>query len=140
MEPGSVLICDDWGSYGPALAELTARGLHYTAKTTTLSKTTTKAHLIHPHVHRVASLLKRWLLGTHQGAVTDAHLDAYLDEFVFRFNRRNSRNRGLVVIDICTCYRGCGLAWSRLSKTSLGAEDRSGLCPRSSEGCPQCLG
>jgi len=96
VEPGSVLICDDWGSYGPALAELAARGLHYTAKTTTLSKTTTKAHLIHPHVHRVASLLKRWLLGTHQGAVTDAHLDAYLDEFVFRFNRRNSRNRGLV--------------------------------------------
>jgi hypothetical protein len=96
VEPGSVLLCDDWGSYGPALAELAARGLHYTAKTTTLSKTTTRAHLIHPHVHRVASLLKRWLLGTHQGAVTDPHLDAYLDEFVFRFNRRNSRNRGLV--------------------------------------------
>jgi len=44
----------------------------------------------------VASLLKRWLLGTHQGAVSDQHLDAYLDEFVFRFNRRHSRNRGLI--------------------------------------------
>ena len=49
-----------------------------------------------PGVHRVASLAKRWLLGTHQGSVDDGHLQAYLDEFVFRFNRRTSRNRGLV--------------------------------------------
>jgi len=96
VEPGSVLLCDDWASYGPALSELGARGLHYTAKTTTLSKTETRAHLVHPHVHRVASLLKRWILGTHQGAVRDQHLDAYLDEFVFRFNRRHSRKRGLI--------------------------------------------
>lgn len=47
-----------------------------------------------PRVHRVASLLKRWLLGTHQGAVTPKHLDFYLDEFTFRFNRRTSRSRG----------------------------------------------
>jgi transposase-like protein/predicted RNA-binding Zn-ribbon protein involved in translation (DUF1610 family) len=47
-----------------------------------------------PRVHRVVSLLKRWLLGTHQGAVTHAHLDYYLDEFTFRFNRRRSRHRG----------------------------------------------
>ena len=47
-----------------------------------------------PHVHKVASLLKRWLLGTHQGAIGHAHLDYYLDEFTFRFNRRNSRSRG----------------------------------------------
>ena len=47
-----------------------------------------------PRVHRVASLLKRWLLGTHQGAVSAAHLDYYLDEFTFRFNRRTSRHRG----------------------------------------------
>jgi hypothetical protein len=45
-------------------------------------------------VHRVASLLKRWLLGTHQGSVTLEHLDYYLDEFTFRFNRRRSSNRG----------------------------------------------
>jgi len=45
-------------------------------------------------VHLVASLLKRWLLGTHQGAVSFAHLDYYLDEFTFRFNRRTSRSRG----------------------------------------------
>jgi len=42
----------------------------------------------------VVSLLKRWLLGTHQGAVSHEHLDYYLDEFTFRFNRRTSRNRG----------------------------------------------
>jgi hypothetical protein len=44
----------------------------------------------------VASLVKRWLLGTHQGSVEEAHLPDYLDEFVFRFNRRRSRSRGLV--------------------------------------------
>ena len=47
-----------------------------------------------PRVHQVASLLKRWLLGTHQGAVRREHLDYYLDEFTFRFNRRTSRYRG----------------------------------------------
>ncbi len=54
------------------------------------------AHVTMPHVHRVASLLKRWLLGTHQGAVTHGQLDYYLDEFTFRFNRRRSRHRGLL--------------------------------------------
>ena len=49
-----------------------------------------------PAVHRVASLLKRWLLGTHHGAVQADQLDYYLDEFVFRFNRRTSRSRGLL--------------------------------------------
>jgi hypothetical protein len=47
-----------------------------------------------PRVHLVIALLKRWLMGTHQGAVSLEHLDAYLDEFVFRFNRRKSRSRG----------------------------------------------
>ena len=47
-----------------------------------------------PRVHRVASLLKRWLTGTHQGAVSHEHLNYYLDEFTFRFNRRKSQYRG----------------------------------------------
>jgi hypothetical protein len=47
-------------------------------------------------VHRVTSLLKRWLLGTHQGGVASTHLQDYLDEFTFRFNRRTSRARGLL--------------------------------------------
>jgi hypothetical protein len=45
-------------------------------------------------VHRVVSLLKRWLLGTRQGAVSQAYLDYYLDEFTLRFNRRTARHRG----------------------------------------------
>ena len=45
-------------------------------------------------MHRVVSLLKRWLMGTHQGAVSHKHLDYYLDEFTFRFNRRTCRSRG----------------------------------------------
>jgi len=49
-----------------------------------------------PLVHRVASLLKRWMLGTHQGAVRPSHLPYYLDEFTFRFNRRTSRSRGML--------------------------------------------
>ena len=47
-------------------------------------------------MHKASSLAKRWLLGTHQGAVEEAHLPAYLNEFAFRFNRRRSRSRGLV--------------------------------------------
>lgn len=50
-------------------------------------------HLL-PRVHQVVSLVKRWLLGTHQGGIGHAHLDYYLDEFTFRFNRRNSKSRG----------------------------------------------
>ena len=51
-----------------------------------------------PRVHLVASLLKRWLIGTHQGGVQHQHLDYYLDEFTFRFNRRRSKARGLLFI------------------------------------------
>jgi transposase-like protein len=45
-----------------------------------------------PAIHLVFGLAKRWLLGTHHGAVSAKHLPAYLDEFVFRFNRRTARN------------------------------------------------
>ena len=54
------------------------------------------AHVTLAGVHRVASLVKRWILGTHHGAVQPEHLDAYLDEFVFRFNRRTSSSRGML--------------------------------------------
>jgi hypothetical protein len=54
------------------------------------------AHVGLPHVHLVASLVKRWILGTHQGAVSHAQLDYYLDEFTFRFNRRHACHRGLL--------------------------------------------
>ena len=54
----------------------------------------TDAEHLSPRVHRVISLLKRWLLGTHQGAIAHEYLQDYLDEFTFRFNRRNSASRG----------------------------------------------
>ena len=55
------------------------------------------AHVPMAGVHRVASLVKRWILRTHHGSVQPGHLDAYLDEFVFRFNRRTSSARDAVL-------------------------------------------
>ena len=63
---------------------------------TNMSSSGDPAHVALPHVHLVASLLKRWILGTHQGAISHAQLDYYLDEFTFRFNRRRARHRGLL--------------------------------------------
>jgi len=54
------------------------------------------AHVSMAGVHRVAALVQRWILGTHHGSVQPEHLDAYLDEFVFRFNRRTSSSRGML--------------------------------------------
>lgn len=88
IEPGSVIHTDGWSGYSTsALAE---RG--YLHEVTILRQR--KASELLPRVHRVVSLLKRWLLGTHQGAVSHKHLDYYLDEYTFRFNRRRSRHRG----------------------------------------------
>ena len=56
-----------------------------------------------PHAHMIVSLLKRWLLGTHQGAVQETHLQAYLNEYVFRFNRRKSADRGLLFYRLLEC-------------------------------------
>jgi transposase-like protein len=63
---------------------------------TNVSASGDPAHVALPHVHRVASLVQRWILGTHQGAVSHDQLDYYLDEFTFRFNRRHARHRGLL--------------------------------------------
>ena len=60
-----------------------------------------KGESVLPRVHRVVSLLKRWLLGTHQGAVENDYLDYYLDEFAFRFNRRKSASRGKLFFRLC---------------------------------------
>lgn len=87
---GSVVLTDGWGGYN------TVTDYGYTRKKTLLSSSGDPAHVSMPGVHRVASLLKRWVLGTHQGSVDPAHLQSYLEEFTFRFNRRTSRSRGLV--------------------------------------------
>ena len=63
---------------------------------TNVSASGDPAHVVMPHVHRLASLVQRWILGTHQGAISHDQLDYYLDEFTFRFNRRRSRHRGLL--------------------------------------------
>lgn len=88
IEPGSTVHTDGWSGY----AGLERKG--YCHETTILSNQDESASKLLPRVHRVASLVKRWLMGTHQGAVSNEHLDYYLDEFTFRFNRRRSRHRG----------------------------------------------
>jgi len=89
VEPGTRIHTDGWTGY-LGLAE---KG--YGHKATPLEgRPKTTATQVMPRVHRVSSLLKRWLVGTHQGAVRPEHLDYYLDEFTFRFNRRTSRSRG----------------------------------------------
>ncbi|MDA8385187.1 MAG: IS1595 family transposase [Actinomycetota bacterium] len=90
VAPGSVVLTDAWGGYN----ELAKHP--YTHNAVSLSASPDPAHVVMPGVHRVASLLKRWILGTHQGSVDPVHLQAYLEEFTFRFNRRTSRSRGLV--------------------------------------------
>lgn len=85
IEPGSMVRTDGLNSY------LGLKG--YTHERQVQRHQPEDEHLL-PRVHRVVSLLKRWLLGTHQGAIGHAHLDYYLDEFTFRFNRRTSASRG----------------------------------------------
>ena len=90
VEPRAVVVTDGLKSYPPAV------GADYTHEPFNVAGSGLPAHVPLPGVHRVASLLKRWLLGTHQGAVEGDHLQAYLDEFTFRFNRRGSRARGML--------------------------------------------
>lgn len=86
VEPGSVVRTDGWSGYNG----LAAFGYQHTV----VRQAENIGENLLPLVNRVASLLKRWLMGTHQGAVRKSHLDYYLDEFTFRFNRRTSRSRG----------------------------------------------
>ena len=86
-EPGSIVITDGWKAY----AGLKQEGFKHRPRLINTGGKTTSALL--PRVHQVASLLKRWLPGTYQGALSREQLDSYLDEFTFRFNRRTSRDR-----------------------------------------------
>jgi len=89
IDPGSVVRTDGWKGY-TGLEKLCCRHEVVILR----GKGKDAALKMMPRVHRVAGLLKRWLLGTHQGAVTPEHLDYYLDEYTFRFNRRKSHSRG----------------------------------------------
>lgn len=90
IAPGSTVITDGLPSY------LGLKTTGYVHRQRVVQGSGQEADTLLPRVHRVASLLKRWLLGTHQGRVERAHLPYYLDEFTFRFNRRTSRSRGLL--------------------------------------------
>lgn len=85
VEPGSTVVTDGLQSYRDLTGYVHQRHIR---------KHQAKDETLLPRVHRVVSLLKRWLLGTHQGAVEHEHLDDYLNEFTFRFNRRTSKSRG----------------------------------------------
>lgn len=88
IKPKSEVRTDGWEGYS---------GLSFAGYTRTIIRETADVgkNLL-PLANRVVSLLKRWLVGTHQGKPLPSHLDHYLDEFVFRFNRRTSRSRGLL--------------------------------------------
>src|SRR5271157_6217759 len=88
VAPGSSIHTDGWAGYLPL------EGKGYQHDVTILKGKIKTASELRPRVHRVISLLKRWLMGTHQGAVSHKHLDYYLDQFTFRFNRRRSKSRG----------------------------------------------
>ena len=90
IEPGSIVRTDGSPGYG----FLNDEG--YSRDKRVQLGAAEPAHITLPGVHRIAALLKRWLLGTHQGSVLSEHLDYYLDEYTFRFNRRTSRSRGLL--------------------------------------------
>ncbi len=90
IDPNSTVRTDGSGSY----AKLHELG--YNHERTVMLGSDTPAHVSMVGVHRVASLRKRWILGTHHGSIQPEHLDAYLEEFVFRFNRRSSGSRGML--------------------------------------------
>jgi ISXO2-like transposase domain len=90
VEPGAVVITDGLASYRPACGE------DYEHRPEPIGPSGQQAHELLPGVHRVVSLAQRWLLGTHQGGVKPEHMQAYLDEFTSRFNRRRSRARGML--------------------------------------------
>jgi hypothetical protein len=93
VEPPATVITDGWAGY----VGLETLGYGHDRRNQRAAvRRGQDPHGLLPGVHRVASLAKRWLLGTHQGSVEPTHLQAYLDEFVFRFNRRTSQSRGLV--------------------------------------------
>jgi transposase-like protein len=88
IKPGSTIYTDGLISYPSATQD------EYIHQGTSIKGSGKDANEVLPGVHRVAALVKRWLMGTHQGSFEEDHLQAYLDEVTFRFNRRTSAHRG----------------------------------------------
>lgn len=91
IEYGSKVITDGWRGY-----DSLSKSKNYTHEKKPIAGSGHKAHELLPHVHMVDSLLKRWINGTHQGRISSKHLEFYLDEYAFRFNRKLSTHRGKV--------------------------------------------
>jgi transposase-like protein len=89
LEYGSTVITDGWSGYASL-----SQNKEYEHIKKVISGTGKQAHELLPHVHMVDSLVKRWINGTHQGKISTKHLEYYLDEFAFRFNRKLSTHRG----------------------------------------------
>ena len=93
VEPGATVITDGWQGY----SGLEKLGYFHDRRSQRAARSRgEETGKLLPAVHQVSSLAKRWLLGTHQGSAQETHLASYLNEFVFRFNRRRSRSRGMV--------------------------------------------
>jgi len=86
IQLGSTILTDGWNGYN----QVVNKGFKHEV----IRQDSVIGDDLLPHCHQVVSLLKRWLLGTHQGAVSHKYLDYYLDEYTFRFNRRKSNHRG----------------------------------------------
>jgi transposase-like protein len=89
IEKGSIIITDGWAGY----AQLGENGYIQIKQKQVIASNSEE---MLPNVHRIAALLKRWLLGTHQNYTSQDRLQKYLDEFSFRYNRRKSNSRGLL--------------------------------------------
>ncbi len=90
VHEGSIVRTDGWRSYNGL------KKVGYDHRLKSISGSGDPAHVVMPRVHRVSALLDRWWLGIYQGGISARHLDYYLDEFTFRFNRRGSRARGML--------------------------------------------
>ena len=95
MELGSTIRTDGWSGY----KGLEKKGYVHLA----VNQSANVGEELLPLVHRIASLLKRWLTGTYQGAASHQYLDYYLDEYTFRFNRRTSASRGKLFYRLVQC-------------------------------------
>lgn len=113
VEPGSTVRTDGWGGYNG----LTELGYKHSV----VRKTPELGDNLLPLANRIASLLKRWLLGTHQGAVEHSHLEYYLDEYTFRFNRRTSKSRGLLFYRLISQAVDLGPVLETELKASIGS-------------------
>lgn len=104
IEPGSTIVSDGWKAYKTIEKHGYAHKVEESKKTSKKDETPFgEEHLVGedsslPNCHRVMSLAKRWILGTLQGSLGMGHTQDYLNEFIFRFNRRNSKSRGLLFL------------------------------------------